>query len=131
MEVDARWREAMRKAGHLLWEEMFKIYLPLLTSFLPFLLLPPHPFLLPLFVPLLQLFPLHLFLLLLLSLLLHTSFILHLLPHGCNIFIHSISTVITISDMITVKIVTLTTVNIIGATSNTLLNPCAAFVINH
>lgn len=130
MEVDARWREAMRKAGHLLWEERFKIYLPLLTSLLPFLLLPPHPLLLPLFVPLLQLFPLHLFLLLLLSLL-HTSFILHLLPHGCNIFIHSISTVITISDMITVKIVTLTTVNIIGATSDTLLNHYAAFVINH
>lgn len=131
VEGDALRREGVRKTRPLLCVEMFLLSLPVLLFFL----LSPHPLLLPLFSLLLYLFPLHLFLLLLLSL----PFLpLCIYALECNSFrclsgailISDISTVITISDMIIVKMITLTTVNTITGVSVALINTPEGFAIN-
>lgn len=137
VEGDAMRREGVRETRPLLWVEVFKIHLLPFLPVLLFLLLSPHPLLLPLLSLLLYPFPLHLPLLLLLSLLLNNSS-----PHSrlvmyaherssfrcisAAVFINNI----TISDMIAVKIITPTTVDIITAVSSLLINDPAGFVIN-
>lgn len=134
VEGDARRRECLRETRPLLWVEMFKIHLHPSLPVLLLFLLSPHPLLAPLLLLLLYPFPLHLFLLLLLSLLLNVSLLLRSLctyTHERNSFRHirginNSSTVITINDMITVKMITLTTVSAITAAS---INTCVSFVL--
>lgn len=138
---DALWRESVGETRPLFRVEMLKIYLSLLPP-LPLLLLSlfsPHPLLLPLLSLLFHPLPLHLSLLLLLSLFLRISFLLLLLSSHQRsdvrsvsgaIVINNITTAITISDMITVKVITPNTVNIVTAIPVRLINTAAGFVIN-
>lgn len=125
-EGDTMRGEDVRETRPLLWVVMIKIsLLPSLPVLLFFLFLP-HPHLLPLLLPLLCPFPLRLFLFLLLSLPLNTPLLLPLLPVytrrrlRCQ-RLNNISTVIAISDMITVRMTTVTSVNIITAVSDILI----------
>lgn len=140
VERDAMRREGTRKTRPLLWVQMFKIYLLPSLSAIFFSLLSPHPLILPLLLFLLHLFALDLLLLLSLPLSIPTLLsLLRMNAQECDSFrcvcgaalINNTRAVITISDTITVKVITLTTVNIITAFCIALINTAVSFAINY